>query len=231
MENAGTSTHFLYSEIDTGIATTFITSGGERTFATYLGAAATMSPQEMYKEVFENYDLIHVEGYLVFNRELILEICRLAKACGLKISMDMASYNIVEQMHDLFEELLRDYVDIIFANEDEAKAFTGKEEHEAVEKLSEYCSVVVVKLGERGSIVKIDGEVTDIPAVKANCIDTTGAGDIFASGFLYGYTNRLPVKEIGKIASLLGAESVQTIGAHLSDTQWEKLLNLHVQYL
>ena len=226
MEKAGVTTHFLYSEVDTGIATTFINPGGERTFATYLGAAATMLPREMNVEIFKKYDIIHVEGYLIFNRALILEICRLAKACGVKISMDMASYNLVEQMRDLMGELLRDYVDIIFANEDEAQAFTGKQEHEAIEILSEYCPVVVVKLGERGSIVKMDGVVTDIPAVTATCVDTTGAGDIFASGFLYGLMKQLPVQKIGEIASSLGAESVQTIGAHLSDEQWDKVLGV-----
>ncbi|MCL2246378.1 MAG: adenosine kinase [Lentimicrobiaceae bacterium] len=216
MENAGVTTHLSYSKIDTGIATTFITRGGERTFATYLGAAATQTPQDLQESIFSLYDLIHVEGYLIFNKDLILNICKLAKKCGLKVSMDMASYNLVEAMRPLVEELLRDYVDIIFANEEEAYAFTGKKEREALEVLSGYCPVSVVKLGAEGSLAHVYGETTVIPAVKAHCKDSTGAGDIFAAGFLYGFINNYEVAEIGALASKLGAKCVETIGARIS---------------
>jgi len=215
MERMGVNTHLSYSNIDTGIATTFITQGGERTFATYLGAAATQTPDELSEAIFSQYNIIHVEGYLIFNRDLILNICKLAKKCGLKISMDMASYNLVEAMHPLVNELLKDYVDIIFANEEEAFAFTGKKEREALEILSSYCPVSVVKLGAEGSLVHINGETTVIPAVKAHCKDTTGAGDIFAAGFLYGLINDYPIAEAGALASKLGAKCVETIGARI----------------
>jgi len=215
MEKIGVNTHLSYSKIDTGIATTFITKGGERTFATYLGAAATQTPDDLNEQIFSQYDIIHVEGYLIFNRDLILNICKLAKKCGLKISMDMASYNLVEAMHPLVDELLRDYVDIIFANEEEAFAFTGKKEREALEVLSSYCPVSVVKLGAEGSLAKVHGETTTIPAVKAHCKDTTGAGDIFAAGFLYGLINNYPIPETGALASKLGAKCVETIGARI----------------
>jgi len=215
MERMGVNTHLSYSNIDTGIATTFITQGGERTFATYLGAAATQTPEDLSEAIFSQYNIIHVEGYLIFNRDFILNICKLAKKCGLKISMDMASYNLVEAMHPLVNELLRDYVDIIFANEEEAFAFTGKKEREALEILSSYCPVSVVKLGAEGSLVHINGETTVIPAVKAHCKDTTGAGDIFAAGFLYGLINDYPIAEAGALASRLGAKCVETIGARI----------------
>ena len=217
MEKAGVSTHLSYSNIDTGIATTFISKGGERTFATYLGAAATQTPDELIEQVFSQYDIIHVEGYLIFNQELILSICKLAKKCGLKISMDMASYNLVEAMHPLVDELLRNYVDIIFANEEEAFAFTGKKEHEALEILSNYCPVSVVKLGAQGSLANVYGETAVIPAVKANCKDSTGAGDIFAAGFLYGLINNYSITDTGILASKLGAKCVETIGARISE--------------
>jgi sugar/nucleoside kinase (ribokinase family) len=215
LEKIGVNTHLSYSKIDTGIATTFITRDGERTFATYLGAAATQTPEELNEQIFSQYDLIHVEGYLIFNRDLILNICKLAKKCGLKISMDMASYNLVETMRPLVNELVRDYVDIIFANEEEAYAFTGKKEREALEILSSYCPVSVVKLGAGGSLANVYGETTIIPAIKAQCKDTTGAGDIFAAGFLFGLLNDLPITETGALASKLGAKCVETIGARI----------------
>jgi len=215
MEKAGVTTHLSYSKIDTGIATTFITKGGERTFATYLGAAATQTPDDLQEQIFSMYDIIHVEGYLIFNRDLILSICKLAKKCGLLISMDMASYNLVEAMRPLVDELLRDYVDIIFANEEEAFAFTGKKEREALEVLSTYCPVSVVKLGAEGSLAHVYGETTIIPAVQAHCKDSTGAGDIFAAGFLYGLTNNRTIPDTGALASKLGAKCVETIGARI----------------
>ena len=215
MERAGVATHLIHSKMDTGIATTFITQDGERTFATYLGAAATQTPGELHERIFSLYDLIHVEGYLIFNRDLILSTCKLAKKCGLQISMDMASYNLVEAMHPLVEELLRDYVDIIFANEEEAFAFTGKKEHEALEVLSTYCPVAIVKLGAEGSLARVHGETTVIPAIKAHPKDTTGAGDIYAAGFLYGLINNYPIANAGALASKLGAKCIETIGARI----------------
>ncbi|MCL2167854.1 MAG: adenosine kinase [Lentimicrobiaceae bacterium] len=215
MENAGVITYLSYSQIDTGIATTFITKDGERTFATYLGAAATQNSNELLKSVFSMYDIIHVEGYLIYNEDLILNICKLAKKCGLKISMDMASYNLVEVKRPLMEEIIRSYVNIIFANEDEAFAFTGKKEREALEILSSYCPISVIKLGAKGSIAKVNGETAIIPAIKANCRDTTGAGDIFAAGFLYGLINNYTIDQSGNLASTLGAKCVETIGARI----------------
>ena len=215
--------HLLYSEIDTGIATTLMTPDAERTFATYLGAAATMVPEEISREVLSQYDYIHVEGYLIFNRELILAVCCMAKECGLRVSMDMASYNIVAQNRDFIRELLHNYVDVIFANEDEARAYTGKEEEEALDMLAEECEVAVVKLGKRGSLVKINGETTFIPPMDAPCIDTNGAGDIYAAGFLYGLLNNYDAAKSGHIATLLATEMIQTVGAKLSDSQWNKI--------
>ena len=216
--------HLIISEIDTGIATTLMTSDAERTFATYLGAASTMKPNEIDSNIFKNYDYIMVEGYLIFNRELIIQVCQLAKEEKLKLAMDMASYNLVELNRDFIKELLENYVDIIFANEEEAFAFTGKNERESLNELSKYCEVAVVKLGCRGSIANIKGEFVEIPAYKANCIDTNGAGDIYAAGFLYGLIHQMPVQDIGRLASRLSGELVETVGAKLSDEQWEKVL-------
>jgi len=131
--------------------------------------------------------------------------------------MDMASYNLVETMRPLMEELLRNYVDIIFANEEEAFAFTGKKEREALEILSTYCPISIVKLGAAGSLVSVNGAITVIPPVQANCKDSTGAGDIFASGFLYGLINNYSIANAGALASKLGAKCVETIGARIRE--------------
>lgn len=228
MKRFGVTPHLIDSKMDTGIATTFISSDAERTFATYLGAAATMTPEELDPTVFEAYDCIHVEGYLIFNHDLILKVCQIAKQKGLRISMDMASYNIIEANYDFVKMLLRDYVDIIFANEEEAKAFTGKEGLEALDVLSEYCSIAIVKIGKDGSLIKMDGEVTKIDPVDAVRRDTTGAGDIYASGFLYGLMNDYSAEQAGNLASYLSARMIEHIGAKLPDEVWMDVQKIKV---
>lgn len=215
--------HLIESHEDTGVAITFISPNAERTFATYLGAAATMQPGEVDAEILKNYDLIHIEGYLIFNHDLILDVCRKSKAQGLQISMDMASYNLVESNLEFVKMLLRDYVDIIFANEEEAKAFTGVENVEALHVLSQHCPIAIVKVGKEGSYVKMDGKVTTIAPVEAQRRDTTGAGDIYASGFLYGYVKGYDALKSGNLASFLSARLIEYIGAKLPDEEWVKI--------
>lgn len=216
----GVIPHLIESDEDTGVAITFISPNAERTFATYLGAAATMQPDQVDETIFDNYDIIHIEGYLIFNHDLILDVCKKAKAHELQISMDMASYNLIESNLDFVKMLLRDYVDIIFANEEEAKAFTGVEQIEALHKLSEDCAIAIVKVGKDGSYIKMNGEVTAISPVEAHRVDTTGAGDIYASGFLYGLLNDYGALRSGNLASYLSARLIEYVGAKLPDKEW-----------
>lgn len=223
MKRFGVTAHMIESDVDTGIATTFISSDAERTFATYLGAAAMMSPEELDPEIFAQYDCIHVEGYLIFNHDLILRICQIAKEKGLRISMDMASYNIIEANYDFVKMLLTDYVDIIFANEEEAKAFTHQEGIDALNVLAEYCPIAIVKVGKDGSYIKMNNEITKIEPVDAVRRDTTGAGDIYASGFLHGIINDYTPEQAGNLASFLSARLIEYIGAKLPDSVWEEV--------
>lgn len=215
--------HLIESDVDTGIATTFISQDAERTFATYLGAAAMMTPDELDPKVFDQYDCIHVEGYLIFNHDLILKVCQIAKEKGLKISMDMASYNIIEANYDFVKMLLTDYVDIIFANEEEAKAFTGKEGKDALEVLAEYCPVAIVKVGKEGSFIKMNGEVTQVGVIPVKAVDTTGAGDIYAAGFLYGLMNDYTPTKAGELAAYLAGRVIEHVGAKLPDEVWNEV--------
>ena len=123
----GVSPHFLEGDDPTGVALTFISPSGERTFATFLGAAATMKAENLTLDMFEGCHYLFIEGYLVQDHELILRAIQLAKEVGAQICLDLASYNSVEADLDFFQQLVHRYVDIVFANRDEAMAFTGKE--------------------------------------------------------------------------------------------------------
>lgn len=218
------STHFFFSETGTGHATALISSDSERTFATYLGAALELTPEEMNPEIIRKYGILHIEGYLVQNHALIEAAMKTAKENGLLVSIDMASYNIVEQNLDFLHKIIRQYVDIVFANEEEAFALTGKNPEEALNEIARMCSIAVVKLGANGSIIKTGDRVIRIDAIPANSIDTTGAGDIYASGFLYALAGNLDLQVAGKIGSLLAGNVVEVMGAKLPDGTWDRLL-------
>ncbi|MBR9998871.1 MAG: adenosine kinase [Cyclobacteriaceae bacterium] len=213
----------LYGINQTGTAITLLTPDAERTFATYLGAAIELSAGDINEKHFSGYDYLHIEGYLVQNHHLITHAVAMAKNCGLKISMDMASYNMVDSNKDFLVDILEQYVDIVFANEEEAKSLTGKSPEPALHQISQWCDISVVKIGKKGSWIKRGNEVVKIEGIQAVLKDTTGAGDLYASGFLYGLVNNLPLLTCGNIASLIGGNVVEVYGARMGDDRWEKI--------
>lgn len=217
-------THFFYSETGTGHATGLISPDSERTFGTYLGAAMELTAEEMSHEIFRDYGILHIEGYLVQNRTLIEAAMSIAKQNGLLVSIDMASFNIVEANIDFLHRIIREYVDIVFANEEEATSLTGKNPEDALFEIAEMCSIAVVKLGASGSMIKSGERIIYIDAISAKSIDTTGAGDIYASGFLYALAENLDLEVAGKIGSLLAGRVVEIIGAKITDETWNELL-------
>jgi sugar/nucleoside kinase (ribokinase family) len=222
--NNNINTHFFYSETGTGHATGLISPDSERTFGTYLGAAMELTAEEMTHEIFCEYGIMHIEGYLVQNHALIEAAMSIAKQNGLLVSIDMASFNIVEANIDFLHRIIREYVDIVFANEEEATSLTGKNPEEALIEIAEMCSIAVVKLGAHGSIIKSGDRIIRIDAISAKSIDTTGAGDIYAAGFLYALTENLDLEVAGKIGSLLAGNVVEIIGAKITDETWNELL-------
>jgi len=218
------NTHFFYSETGTGHATGLISPDSERTFGTYLGAAMELTAEEMTHEIFRDYGILHIEGYLVQNHALIEAAMRIAKENGLLVSIDMASFNIVEANIDFLHRIIREYVDIVFANEEEATSLTGKNPEEALLEIAEMCSIAVVKLGAHGSMIKSGDRIIRIDAISAKSIDTTGAGDIYAAGFLYALIEDLDLEIAGKIGSLLAGNVVEIIGAKIPEETWNKLL-------
>ncbi len=210
----------------TGVANTFISPDGERTFATYLGEAALAETGDVTPATFDGYDLLHIEGYLVQNHAFIEHVMRTAKACGLKVSIDLASYNVVANDLDFFRYLVQEYVDIVFANEEESAAFThGKAPAEALVEIGGMCEVAVVKLGKRGSSAMCQGETCVVePCLVDKVVDTTAAGDFFAGGFLYGYANGFSLERCLWAGSLLGSKVIQVIGTQVTEETWREIV-------
>lgn len=223
-EKDGTDLHLLESDAPTGVASAFVSPDGERTFATHLGASFTMGPDDIDQKMFDGYTHLYIEGYLVQNHDLILGAVKKAKEAGLKICLDLASYNIVMEDIDIFHDIVDNYVDIIFANEEEARAYTGMQPCEALERLASVCDIAVVKLGKEGSVAKQAGKTTRIHTDPAHIRrDTTGAGDFYAAGFMYGILRDLPLDKCGDIGSLLAGEVIKIIGTTLPEEKWEEI--------
>ena len=118
---------------------------------------------------------------------------------------------------------VENYVDILFANEEEALAYTGEEPRKATEILSRYCRIAVVKCGAQGSFVGCEGIITEVPATPEVRVDSTGAGDLYASGFLYGLSQNCSLGVCGAIGSLLAGRVIKVIGTKMSDEIWTEI--------
>lgn len=205
-----------------GRAMVFITApNAERTFATYLGAALELVPEDLKPEYFEGYDYFHIEGYLVQNQALIRKAVQMAKDAGCIISIDMASYNVVESNDAFLHDIIDKYVDIVFANEMEAKAFTKLEPREALDEIARHCDIAVLKIGKDGSMVKSGDEYHYIDAWPANPVDATGAGDTYAAGFLYAHSLGMPLKVCGEVGSIIAAKVVEVVGTKIDIPRWK----------
>jgi len=211
----------LYSETESGRAIALVSPDTERTFATYLGAAVEMTDLDMEEQLFEGFQYFHIEGYLVQNHKLLKRSLEIAKSKGMKVSIDMASYNIVDENKEFLQLMVKDYVDIVFANEEEAKAFTGREPAEAVEIIGKNCEVAVVKIGRHGSLINQHNKTHQVGIITANSIDTTGAGDLYASGFLYGMIHKQPLEKCGRIGAILAGKVIEVMGPKIADGQWQ----------
>jgi len=208
---------------ETGRAMALITADSERTFATYLGAAVHLSMEDITHDIFEGYDCFYVEGYLVQNRDMINKALRLASNAGMRIYLDLASYNIVGENRAYFKELIKEYVDVLFANEEEIKALEETTPEEAAANLQGLVDCVVIKLGAEGSLCMKDGKLVRIGVRPSKSIDTTGAGDLYAAGFIYGDILGFPPESCGKMGAILAGRIIEVTGAKMDESTWESL--------
>jgi sugar/nucleoside kinase (ribokinase family) len=208
---------------ETGRAIALISPDSERTFATYLGAAVELKADDVTHEIFEGFDYFYVEGYLVQNPQMLEKALRLASARGLKVCLDMASYNIVEENRDFFLSIIPKYVDILFANEEEITTLVGKPVEESANYFRDQVEIVVVKMGAQGSICISGDQLCRVGVRPSRPIDTTGAGDLYASGFILGRIRGYDLDTCGKIGSIIAGRVIELIGAKMDESHWEIL--------
>jgi sugar/nucleoside kinase (ribokinase family) len=222
-----TETHvkplMLKSDTPSGRVQALVTADGERTFATCLGAAAEMCADDIQPELLQGWDIFYVEGYLVANPTMLRKAIETAKAQGMTIAIDLACYNVVEESRDFLLELINNYVDIVFANEKEAFALTGMEPEAALHYIAERCDIAVVKVGAKGAFVQRGNEVITIPPMKAEVVDTTGAGDMWAAGFLAGLVKGENLQKCGMMGAIVAKNIIEVMGAKMDEARWEKI--------
>ncbi len=196
----------------------FITPDGERSMNTYLGACVDLGPEHVEEDVVAEAKVTYFEGYLwdpPRAKEAIRDAARIAHQHGREVSMTLSDPFCVARYRDEFLELMRSgTVDIVFANRQEALSLYETDDFElALKKIGEDCKLAAVTLSEEGAVVVRGGERVEVPAYPIEeLVDTTGAGDLFAAGFLFGYTQGLSLERCGKLGCLAAAMCIQQIG-------------------
>jgi sugar/nucleoside kinase (ribokinase family) len=204
-----------------------VTPDSQRTMRTDLGAAMTLDPAEITPEDFVGCRHAHIEGYLLFNRPLLRRVLDCAHQAGCTVSLDLASFEVVQAARDILPTILEKNIDVVFANEDEADAYFGEpgDHADQARRLGSLCQVAAVKVGKKGAFVAAEGRVHEIaPLWVDQPVDTTGAGDLWAAGFLTGWLRGHDIPQSGRYGAILGAEIVQVLGASIPEHRWPSVL-------
>ncbi|MBP3550937.1 MAG: adenosine kinase [Alistipes sp.] len=225
LRNLGIEGKIFRGDKPSGKCISLVSPDGERTMLTHLGAAAEMHAEDISKELFDGYDCLYIEGYLVQEHSLIETAIRTAKEQGLQVAIDLASFNVVEENLEFLRSIVTKYIDIVFANEDEARVFSGEAEPiNALQFISEMCDLVVVKIGTKGALIKHKGEVIHIGIMAAaKRVDTTGAGDFYAAGFMYGLCEGLSLRQCGTIGAITAGKVIEVVGPTLGEEAWSEI--------
>lgn len=228
LDNLGIRPAIFRGGNPSGVCISLVSRDGERTMATHLGAALELEPGEIKKEMFDGYDCLYVEGYLVQNHDLIERAVSEAKKKGLKVAIDLASYNVVADNLAFLRDLTDAYIDIVFANEQEAHAFTGETNPvKALDRMAGMADLAVVKVGREGAYIRQGREFLHVGIMsEARRVDTTGAGDLYAAGFLAGICEGLPLRKCGTLGSIAAGKVIEVVGTTFGEDVWSDISRL-----
>ncbi|MEZ6062178.1 MAG: adenosine kinase [Planctomycetaceae bacterium] len=203
----------------TGTSAILITEDAQRTMLTNLGVAATLTEDDIREDELRQSKYVYIEGYLLTgetSRPAAMKAIELAKKHGVKVAFTASDPFLVNLLRDDIWALVEGPVDLFFCNEEEAKSLTGREDPiECAAEIHRHAENVAMTLGPNGSIVMHGGEAIAIEGVSVNAIDTTGAGDMYAAGLLYGITNGMTWKQAGHLGSHAAARIVSQLGARM----------------
>ena len=215
----------------TGSSIILITPDSERTMNTYLGANRDFCPDDVIESEVSGADFFHFTGYMWDTQnqmEAIRKTLAIAKRNNVRVSFDIADPFAVGRYHDAFLEIIKDSCDIVFANKEEARMlFDNYDPYECCKTMGKLCETAIVKNGKKGSFISFRRKVYEIPVQgPATPVDTTGAGDTYASGFLYGLCKGLDIERSGAIASCLAGQIIKKVGAQFTEQQIPDLIKM-----
>ena len=204
--------------VPTGRCLIVVTPDGQRTMNTFLGVSSLFGPDDVDDELVTWGKVLYMEGYLWDRpeaKEAYRKAARLAHRAGAKVALTLSDSFCVERHRADFLALVEDEVDILFANEHELAALYQVDDFDdAVRAVREHCEIAAITRGGAGSLVITEGDVITIDAEPVDqVVDTTGAGDLYAAGFLYGLTHDHPLADCGRLGSLAAAEVISHVGA------------------
>ena len=217
----------------TGTCVVLISPDAQRTMLTHLGLSATLGPDDISESEIQRADYVYIEGYLFAGdstQRAALKAIELAKKNGVKVAFTISDPFLVSLHRELFWDLIRGPVDLLFCNLEEARSLTGLiDPIDCAQKIHQHAADVALTLGADGSLLMHGGQVSPIEGVTVKAVDTTGAGDMYAAGILFGITNGLTWPQAGHLASHAAARIVSQYGARLerkfTPAEVEKLLS------
>jgi len=219
MKKLGITIEIPQAEGQTGSCVVLITEDAQRTMLTSLGISSALQTEDIIEAEIAKAKYVYVEGYLFAGestRAAALRAIELARANGVKVALTISDPFLVDICREQFRELIEGPVDLLFCNEEEAKALTGlKDPIDCAHDIHRHCENVALTLGRKGSIIMHEGEVWPVEGVEVEAVDTTGAGDMYAAGVLYGITNGLSWQQAGHLGSHAAARVVAQLGARL----------------
>ena len=219
MRRRGVSIEVPPADGQSGTCVVLITEDAQRTMLTNLGVSATLGPDDINEADIRQAKYVYVEGYLFTNegpRAAALKAMELAKKNHVKVAFTVSDPFLIGLFRDRFWQLIEEDVDLLFCNVEEARSLVGKEDAiECAHTIHQHAENVALTMGKAGSLLMHQGEVIPIEGVPVQAIDTTGAGDMYAAGILYGITNGLNCAQAGHLASHAAARIVGQLGARL----------------
>lgn len=225
LRGAGLQLDFPKGSTDTGTVLSLVTPDAQRTMFTSLGASAQFAPSDLDSYSWKGVGLVYVEGYLLFNTPFFDAVLAKANAAGIPVFLDCGSFDVVQIFRDKLREILAQRLLAgLFANEDESRALTETDPEHSLEWIAQHVDLAVVKLGARGALLAQGGKqviagVTPVSKV----VDTTGAGDLWASGLLSGLDRGWDLAKSAHLASATAAEVIQVLGAQIPSEGWERI--------
>ena len=217
--------NFLYSEKDenlsTGASIIFITPDSERTMCTYLGISSQLSKEDINEDYIKDYEIIFLEGYLWdkgISEEMFKHVINLAKKNNIKIAMSLSDIFCVTRHREDFLKLLKNDLSILIGNENEINELIQKNNLlDSINELKNFNKLIIITRSVNGSVAVLNNEVTNCESSKVDkVLDLTGAGDLFAAGFLKEYLDKSNIKKCLQIGSKLAGQVIQKIGARLN---------------